>query len=133
VSDCSRKGFIDGRSLRLPTIVVRAGAPNAAASSFASSIIREPLDGVASACPVGPETGVWLLSPRRVIEAFVRAHEQPATIWGHERVVNHTGNTVSVAQMLEALARVAGVHAAGGRQGPYRPLLRGVECRQWTW
>lgn len=112
VSDCSRKGFIDGRSLRLPTIVVRAGAPNAAASSFASAIIREPLDGVASACPVGPETGVWLLSPRRVIEAFVHAHELPASVWGHDRVVNLPGITVSVAQMLEALARVAGAQVA---------------------
>ena len=62
-TDFSRKGYIDGRSLRLPTIVVRAGKPNLAASSFASGIIREPLNGEISACPVGPETGVWLLSP----------------------------------------------------------------------
>jgi len=106
VSDYSRKGFIDGRSLRLPTIVVRAGKPNAAASSFASSILREPLNGLPSDCPVGPETGVWLLSPRRVTEAFVHAHELPATAWGLNRVVNLPGITVSVAQMLEALARV---------------------------
>jgi len=106
VSDYSRKGFIDGRSLRLPTIVVRAGKPNAAASSFASSILREPLNGLPSDCPVGPETGVWLLSPRRVTEAFMHAHELPATAWGLNRVVNLPGITVSVAQMLEALARV---------------------------
>ncbi|HLE65944.1 MAG TPA: D-erythronate dehydrogenase [Burkholderiales bacterium] len=112
VSDYSRRGFIDGRSLRLPTIVVRAGAPNAAASSFASGIIREPLNGVVSACPVDPETGVWLLSPRRVTEAFVHAHELPATVWGRNRVVNLPGITVSVAQMLEALARVAGAPVA---------------------
>ncbi len=112
VSDYSRRGFIDGRSLRLPTIVVRAGEPNAAASSFASGIIREPLDGVVSACPVDPETGVWLLSPRRVIEAFVHAHELPASAWGRNRVLNLPGITVSVAQMLEALARVAGAPVA---------------------
>src|SRR6185503_15191029 len=60
LADYTRKGFLDGRSLRLPTIVVRAGKPNAAASSFASGVIREPLNGVVSECPVAPETGVWL-------------------------------------------------------------------------
>jgi nucleoside-diphosphate-sugar epimerase len=108
VSDYSRKGFIDGRSLRLPTIVVRAGKPNAAASSFASGILREPLNGVVSECPVGPETGVWLLSPRRVVEAFIHAWELPAEAWGRERWLNLPGNTASVAEMLEALKRVAG-------------------------
>ena len=112
VSDYSRKGFIDGRSLRLPTIVVRAGAPNAAASSFASGIVREPLNGRLSACPVGSETGVWLLSPREVTDAFLHAHELPAAAWGLNRVVNLPGITVTVAQMLEALARVAGSHVA---------------------
>ncbi|MGH8675047.1 MAG: D-erythronate dehydrogenase [Burkholderiales bacterium] len=112
VSDYSRKRFIDGRSLRLPTIVVRAGKPNAAASSFASGVLREPLNGEPSACPVGPETGVWLLSPRRVTDAFVHAHELPAAAWGLNRVVNLPGITVSVAQMLEALARVAGKEVA---------------------
>jgi len=112
VSDYSRKGFLDGRSLRLPTIVVRAGAPNAAASSFASSILREPLNGKPSPCPVGPETGVWLLSPLRVTECFLHAHELPASAWGVSRVVNLPGITVTVAQMLEALSRVAGREVA---------------------
>jgi len=112
VSDYSRKGFIDGRSLRLPTIVVRAGAPNAAASSFASSVLREPLAGKPCPCPVGPETGVWLLSPRRVTECFVHAHELPSAAWGLNRVVNLPGITVTVGEMLEALARVAGRQVA---------------------
>lgn len=112
VTDYSRKGFIDGRSLRLPTIVVRAGAPNAAASSFASSILREPLNGKPAPCPVGPETGVWLLSPRRVTECFVHAHELASSAWGVNRVVNLPGISVTVAQMLEALARVAGQKVA---------------------
>jgi len=112
VTDYSRKGFIDGRSLRLPTIVVRAGKPNAAASSFASSILREPLNGEPCDSPVGPETGVWLLSPRRVTEAFIHAHELPASAWGASRVVNLPGITASVAQMVEALTRVAGKQAA---------------------
>ena len=112
ITDYSRKGFIDGRSLRLPTIVVRAGKPNAAASSFASSILREPLNGEACDCPVDAQTGVWLLSPRRVTEAFVHAHELSSSAWGANRVVNLPGITASVAQMIDALARVAGKEVA---------------------
>ena len=112
ITDYSRKGFIDGRSLRLPTIVVRAGKPNAAASSFASSILREPLNGELCDCPVDAETGVWLLSPRRVTEAFVHAHELPSQAWGASRVVNLPGITATVAQMVEALERVAGKQVA---------------------
>jgi nucleoside-diphosphate-sugar epimerase len=84
IADMSRKGFIDGRSL------------------------REPLNGVASACPVAAETGVWLLSPKRVIEAFLHAHDLPASAWPSTRTVNLPGITVSVAEMLEGLRRVAG-------------------------
>lgn len=111
ISDYSRKGFIDGRSLRLPTIVVRPGKPNAAASSFASAILREPLNGVETDCPVAPETGVFLLSPRRVTEAFIHAHELPAAAWGARRVVNLPGITVSVADMIAAMGRIAGAQA----------------------
>ena len=107
-TDFNRKGFIDGRSLRLPTIVVRAGKPNLAASSFASGVIREPLNGVVSPCPVDPDTGVWLLSPGKVIDAFIHAHELPSVAWGVNRVVNLPGITVSVAQMVEALRNIAG-------------------------
>jgi nucleoside-diphosphate-sugar epimerase len=108
VSDYSRKGFLDGRSLRLPTIVVRAGKPNAAASSFASGIIREPLNGVVSECPVAPETGVWLLSPGKVVDAFIHAWELPPEAWGTQRWLNLPGITATVAQMVEAMRRVAG-------------------------
>lgn len=112
IADYTRKGYIDGRSLRLPTIVVRAGKPNAAASSFASGILREPLNGVVSECPVGPDTGVWLLSPRKVVEAFVLAHDLPSASWPAGRVVNLPGISASVAQMLEALKAIAGAKTA---------------------
>ncbi|HEY6821592.1 MAG TPA: D-erythronate dehydrogenase [Burkholderiales bacterium] len=112
IADYSRKGYIDGRALRLPTIVVRAGKPNAAASSFASSVIREPLNGQVSECPVSADTGVWLLSPRRVVEAFIHALELPAAAWGANRVVNLPGITASVQEMLAALAKVAGPKVA---------------------
>ncbi len=112
VSDFSRKGYIDGRSLRLPTIVVRPGKPNAAASSFASAVVREPLAGVAYECPLPPETGVWLLSPRRVVEAFIHAHDLPASRWGSNRVVNLPGITVTIAEMIAAMGKIAGSQVA---------------------
>ena len=108
VADYTRKGFIDGRSLRLPTIVVRPGKPNLAASSFASGIIREPLAGAVSECPVPDTTGVWILSPRRVVEAFMHAHDLPAPSWPTTRVVNLPGITLTVREMIEAMGRVAG-------------------------
>ncbi len=79
VYDMTRKGFIDGRSLRLPTVTVRPGKPNKAASSFASGIIREPLAGVDAICPVAPATRMWVQSPRAVIENLIIGHEAPAT------------------------------------------------------
>jgi nucleoside-diphosphate-sugar epimerase len=112
VTDYSRKGFIDGRSLRLPTIVVRAGKANAAASSFASAVLREPLNGVAYECPVGPETGVWLLSPGKVVDAFIHAWELAPEAWGTQRWLNLPGITASVADMVAAMRKVAGEAAA---------------------
>ncbi|MGZ8255146.1 MAG: D-erythronate dehydrogenase [Burkholderiaceae bacterium] len=108
VSDYSRKGFVDGRVLRLPTISVRPGRPNKAASSFASGIIREPLSGEESVCPVAPETRLWLLSPRRAIENLIRGHELSADALGASRAVNMPGIAVSAREMVAALERVAG-------------------------
>jgi nucleoside-diphosphate-sugar epimerase len=108
VTDYTRKGFIDGRSLRLPTIVVRPGKPNLAASSFASGVLREPLNGVVSECPVSLDTGVWLLSPGRCIESFIHAHETQSSAWGMTRVLNLPGITVPVSGMVDAMRRVAG-------------------------
>jgi D-erythronate 2-dehydrogenase len=108
IADFTRKGMIDGRSLRLPTIVVRPGKPNLAASSFASGIIREPLNGVVAECPVPDTTGVWILSPRRVVEAFIHAHDLRGSAWTSARVVNLPGITLTVREMIEAMGRVAG-------------------------
>ncbi len=112
VSDYSRKGFIDGRAMRLPTIVVRGGRPNKAASGFASSIVREPLSGIDYVCPVRPESRMWILSPRRAVAAFVRAHELASEAWGVNRVLTLPGLSVSMAQTVAAMARVAGEAAA---------------------
>jgi nucleoside-diphosphate-sugar epimerase len=112
VADFTRKGMVDGRSMRLPTVVVRPGKPNLAASSFASGIIREPLAGVVAECPVPDTTGVWILSPRRVVEAFVHAHDLPSSAWPTTRVVNLPGITLTVREMIDAMGRVAGADAA---------------------
>ncbi len=108
VNDYSRKGFLDGRSLRLPTIVVRPGKPNLASTSFASGMFREPLNGVVCEVPVGDATQLWILSPGRVIESFVHAHDLPASAWGTNRSINLPGITISVKQGVEALRRLAG-------------------------
>jgi nucleoside-diphosphate-sugar epimerase len=108
LNDFSRRGFVDGRVLRLPTISVRPGKPNKAASSFASGIIREPLNGEASVCPVLPEVRLWLLSPGRAIAALIAGHELPAQAFGNSRTVNLPGLSVSVGEMVAALEKVAG-------------------------
>lgn len=108
VNDYSRKGYVDGRAMRLPTVVVRPGRPNKAASTWASSIIREPLNGEEAICPVPPEQEIWFLSARRVVDAFIHGTELPTTAWGNHRSVALPGMTVSVAQMVAALRNVAG-------------------------
>lgn len=111
VGDYTRRGYIDGRALRLPTIVVRPGKPNAAASSFASGIIREPLAGVEAICPVVEGTSLWLMSPTSAIDNLLHAHETPAAAWGTTRAVNLPGLTASVREMLDALKVVGGAAA----------------------
>jgi nucleoside-diphosphate-sugar epimerase len=113
VADYTRKGYIDGRSLRLPTIVVRPGKPNLAASTFASSIIREPLAGLPAVCPVSPDAWMPLLSPRRCVEAFLRAHDLPTEAWGWNRSLLLPSLDLTVAEMADGLKRHAGANAYG--------------------
>ena len=108
LADYSRRGWVDGRSLRMPTIAVRPGAPNRAASSFASGIIREPINGVDALCPVAPGTRLWLMSPDLAIRNMVHGHELTADALGEGRVINMPGLSITVAVMLDALRRVCG-------------------------
>jgi nucleoside-diphosphate-sugar epimerase len=126
VADNSRKGFVDGRSLRLPTIVVRPGKPNLAASAFASSILREPLAGLEAVCPVGRDAAMFILSPRRVVEALVRAMELPEAAFGKVRSVQLPGITVGVGEMADALARVAGPAVAARIRWEPDPLIQRI-------
>ena len=112
VNDYSRRGFVDGRVLRLPTVSVRAGRPNAAASSFASGIIREPLNNEEAICPVAASSRMWLIAPATVTECFVVAHDLPAAAFGPTRSVNLPGLSITVGEMVQALTRVAGPDAA---------------------
>ncbi|WP_016836467.1 D-erythronate dehydrogenase, partial [Herbaspirillum lusitanum] len=108
INDYSRKDYIDGRALRMPTISVRPGAPNKAASSFASGIIREPLNGQPSVCPVAPDTRMWLMSPRKAIDNLIHGHEINGADLGLARFLSIDGLSVSVRQMVDALEQVAG-------------------------
>jgi D-erythronate 2-dehydrogenase len=108
LNDYSRKGFVDGRALRLPTIVVRPGKPNKAASTFASSILREPLAGQEALCPVERSARMWILSPRRAVESLLHAHALPAERWGTNRSLTLPGIEVSIGDMVDGLGRVAG-------------------------
>ncbi|MDY7508119.1 MULTISPECIES: D-erythronate dehydrogenase [Ralstonia] len=108
VGEYSRKGYIDGRAVRIPTVSVRPGKPNGAASSFASGIIREPLAGEEAICPVEAETELWLASPRQVVASLLHAYTLPASAWGNRRSLNLPGITVRVGEMVEALRKVAG-------------------------
>lgn len=106
INDYSRRGFIDGRSLRLPTIIVRPGKPNAATSSFVSAIIREPLNGKTATYPVPEETAVWIQSPKCVIQNFIHAANINEKILGDDRVVNLPGLTTTIQKMIHSLERL---------------------------
>ncbi|CAB3837037.1 D-erythronate dehydrogenase [Achromobacter piechaudii] len=108
LADYTRRGFVDGRVLRLPTISVRPGRPNAAASSFASGIIREPLNGEPAVCPVNADTRLWLLSPRGAIQALIAGCELPADAVQDRMPINLPGVSVTVSDMEQALREVAG-------------------------
>ncbi|MEM8587828.1 MAG: D-erythronate dehydrogenase [Pseudomonadota bacterium] len=108
INDYSRKGMIDGVSLRLPTISIRPGKPNAAASGFFSGIIREPLIGQPAALPVPDTTRHWHASPRSAAGFFLHAAGMDTASLGHRRALNMPGLSTTVAEQIEALRAVAG-------------------------
>jgi len=108
VADCTRKGFIHGRSVRLMTVSVRPGRPNGAASSFLSGMIREPLAGQKAQVPVAAETSVALASPARTIEGIIRAAQATDAEWGPLTGMNLPALRTTVGDMAAALETVAG-------------------------
>jgi D-erythronate 2-dehydrogenase len=111
LGDYSRRGFFDGIGLRLPTICVRPGAPNKAASGFFSSIIREPLSGKEAILPVGDEVRHWHASPRSAVKFLIRAAEIDTSTLGSRRTINLPGVSATVGEQIEALRQVAGEKA----------------------
>ena len=131
VQDYTRKGYLDGRSVRVPTVVVRPGLPNGAASGFASGIIREPLSGVDAVLPVPPSTEMWIASPRAVIGMFLHALALSPNDWGWHRSINLPGLVASMEQELAQLQAVAGPEVvARVRQQPDEAVMKLV--RTWA-
>lgn len=114
LNDYSRRNLLDGRIVRLPTIIVRPGKPSGAASSFCSGIIREPLNGEESELPVPTSLKLWVCSTRTVIKNLIIARDIPTEAFsevvarGSSRIVNLPGITVTVQEMLDALLQISG-------------------------
>jgi D-erythronate 2-dehydrogenase len=108
LADYTRKGFLNGRAVRLMTVSVRPGRPNAAASGFLSGIVREPVAGQRAVCPVDPGTVVALASPAKAVGALLCAATASDQAWGGRTALTMPALTVTVAEMAAALTRVAG-------------------------
>lgn len=107
LADASRRGFIDAVSLRLPTVIVRPGRPNKAASSFFSGIVREPLLGLDTELPVGDDFAVWVCSPRRAVDWLIHAAAMDTGKMGLDRSIDPPGISTTVAHLLQALDEVS--------------------------
>jgi nucleoside-diphosphate-sugar epimerase len=130
VSDYSRRGFVDGISCRLPTVAIRPGKPNSAMSSFVSGIIREPLAGIDSVCPVPLDTRLWITSPDVAIANLLHAASLPTSALKAKRAVTLPGLCVTAGDLLASLERLGGAAArARVRCEPDERLMR-VVC---TW
>lgn len=106
--DYSRRGFMDGIALRLPTICIRPGRPNKAASGFFSNILREPLAGLPAVLPVPDTVRHWFASPQAAVGFFLHAASMDLAPLGDRRALNMPGLSASVAEQIEALRAVAG-------------------------
>lgn len=128
LSDYSRRGFFDGVGLRLPTICVRPGKPNLAASGFFSGIIREPLAGQEALLPVPRSVRHWFASPRAAIGFLLHAAELASSLLENRRNLNMPGVSATVGEQIEALRRVAGEKAVQLiREKPDATIQRIVE------
>jgi len=127
VNDYSRKGFIDGLSLRLPTIVIRPGKPNKAASSFFSSILREPLNGTTAELPVPDSTRHWFTSPRTAVAFLIHAANVDTSNMGW-RILNLPGVSATVAEQIGAMKRIAGEQTTNLIHNVPDPQIAAIVC-----
>lgn len=123
VSDYSRKGFLDGISIRLPTICVRPGKPNKAASGFFSNIMREPLAGQEAVLPVSEGVRHWHASPRAAVGFMLHAASIDTSLVGPRRALNMPGLSVTVAEQIEALRKVAGENVVARIRREFDPFI----------
>ena len=107
LADASRRGFLDAVTLRLPTVIVRPGRPNKAASSFFSAIVREPLLGLDTELPVADDFAVWVCSPRRAVDWLLHAAAMDTSKMGLDRSIDPPGISTTVAHLLQALDEVS--------------------------
>jgi len=128
LSDYSRRGFFDGIGIRLPTICVRPGKPNKAASGFFSGILREPLSGQEAVLPVPESVRHWFASPRAAIEFLLHAASLDTARLGTRRNLSMPGISATVGEQIEALRKVGGDKAARLiRREPDPTIMRIVE------
>ncbi|HEX2727817.1 MAG TPA: D-erythronate dehydrogenase, partial [Beijerinckiaceae bacterium] len=128
LSDYTRRGFFDGVGIRLPTICVRPGKPNKAASGFFSNIIREPLNGEEAVLPVGEDVRHWHASPRSAVGFLIHAATIDGEKLGPRRNLTMPGVSVTVAEQIDALRKVAGDKVVGRiRREPDTTIMRIVE------
>ena len=130
LSDMSRRGFLDGRGLRLPTVSIRPGKPNAAASSFMSSIFRDTLQGQTANCPVPRDFQVWHTAPRTVVANLIHAATLDGAAFGTNRCLNLTGRRDTIGEMIAAMTRVAGPAAESRITWQSDPVIERI-VRGW--
>jgi nucleoside-diphosphate-sugar epimerase len=130
IRDYTRKGFLRGTAVRLPTICVRTGLPNKAASTWASSVVREPLTGIDVVCPVTPQTIMVVLSPRKTVDAFLRLHDLPADAFGPGRTLLLNGINVTARDLEKAVATHAGNRKVGKVLWRHDPAIQKI-CDGW--
>jgi nucleoside-diphosphate-sugar epimerase len=126
INDYTRRGYVDGRSLRLPTVMVRPGSANTAVSGWASAIVREPLGGRNYTCPVRPDTRMACLSLRRTVEALLHGAQLDGERLGWDRTVLLTGIPVAANEMWRAVQRNAGGRALGKLRFEPDPMVQAI-------
>jgi nucleoside-diphosphate-sugar epimerase len=130
VNDYTRKGFLDGRGARLPTVIVRPGAPNKAASGFASAVFREPLGGVDYTLPVPLDIRMTLIGARTAVACLVALHDLAADALGDDRTVNLPSLSATVEEMVASVRRVGVDRALGAIDVQPDPAIEAI-CRTW--
>ncbi|NQV99171.1 MAG: NAD-dependent epimerase/dehydratase family protein [Rhodospirillales bacterium] len=130
INDYTRKGFFDGRCARLPTVIIRPGKPNAAASSFVSGVFREPLNGVDFKLPVPVDTVMQVVGYRAIVDGLVHLHETDGAALGTDRAIMLRGYTVSAQDMIDAVQRLAGQRTLGKITVEPDPFIVDI-CKTW--